>query len=161
MNTKCKNCGTYSNFRRVSYDDLELNGVWLQGYRCACGRTQHQEYWVKTMVVEKEDGEVVSQHFCRPEEEKVNHLSNTVETKRSKRCPFCKNEGREEIGFLDGYMALDGNLKDLSILCDSPGEAMVEAISAGYNLGEIGIYEVNLYDDDTVEVTGTIHLPPK
>lgn len=69
MNIKCKNCGTHSNYRRVPADDLETNGVCLQGYRCACGRVQQQVYWVKTMVVEKGDGEVVSQRFLRPEEE--------------------------------------------------------------------------------------------
>lgn len=69
MIIKCKNCGTHSNYHRVPADDLELNGVWLEVHKCACGRTQHQVYWVKTMIVEKEDGKLIHQHFCGPEEE--------------------------------------------------------------------------------------------
>jgi hypothetical protein len=61
---KCEHCGTRSDIRRTSYDDLELDKVCIQGYRCACGRTQHRIYLVKVMVEVKKDGEVVSQHFC-------------------------------------------------------------------------------------------------
>lgn len=66
--TKCKNCGTDSNYRRMIADDLELNGVRVEGYRCACGRTQHNVYWAKAMIIEREDGEIVYQHFCGPGE---------------------------------------------------------------------------------------------
>jgi hypothetical protein len=77
-------------------------------------------------------------------------------------CPYCKDEDEdEEIGFCDGYMALSEIGEELSGLCDTPGEAMVDAIGEGYDLGEIGIYAVRVYDDDTVETTATIHRPIK
>jgi hypothetical protein len=77
-------------------------------------------------------------------------------------CPYCEDEDEdEEADYCEGYMALSEDGEELSGLCDSPEEAMAEAIETGCKLGEIGIYEVNLYDDDTVEVTATIHHPNK
>ena len=74
---------------------------------------------------------------------------------------ICENEDEDEedIGFCDGYMALSEIGEELSGLCDSPEEAMADAISEGYDLDEIGIYAVRVYDDEGVEVTATIHRP--
>ena len=75
-------------------------------------------------------------------------------------CCECEDED-DYPDYEEGYMALTNDGEELSDLCDSPEEAMAEAISNGYDLDEIGIYEVRVYDDDSIEVIDTIHRPIK
>ena len=79
-------------------------------------------------------------------------------------CCECEDED-EDIGYEEGYMALTNDGEELSDLCDSPEEAMAEGIGKvieeGRSLGDIGIYEVRVYDDECVEVIDTIHRPIK
>lgn len=67
----------------------------------------------------------------------------------------------EQLNYREGYMALTEDYDEISGLWDSPEDAMSDAIGEGYNLDEIGIYKVRVYDDDSVEVMDTIHCPIK
>lgn len=77
-------------------------------------------------------------------------------------CPCCEDEDEdEEIGYSEGYMALDENGERLSGLWGYPEDAMSDAIGNGYYLDEIGVYSVRIYDDDSIEVIDTIHRPAR
>ena len=79
-------------------------------------------------------------------------------------CCECEDED-DYPDYEEGYMALTDDGEELSDLCDTPEEAMAEGmgrvIEEGYSLGDIGIYEVRVYDDDSVGVIATIHHPIK
>jgi hypothetical protein len=75
MDIKCKNCNTRSDYRRFPAGDFELNGVEVKIHKCVCGRLQQQTYWVKALRVDKQDGEIVYQHFYNPEENGKEELS--------------------------------------------------------------------------------------
>ena len=88
-------------------------------------------------------------------------------------CPYCdyedededtsdyEDEDENEADYCEGYMALTEDYDEISGLWDSPEDAMSDALNEGYDLDEIGIYRVRVYEDDSVEVMDTIHRPIK
>ena len=78
-------------------------------------------------------------------------------------CSCCENEdeAEDEEDYEEGYMALAGDGGELSSLHNNPEDAMVDAIEDGYDLEEIGIYKVQVYEDGCVVVIDTIYHPNK
>ena len=79
-------------------------------------------------------------------------------------CPYCdyedededtsgyEDEDEDEADYCEGYMAMTEDHDEISDIWDSPEDAMLDALNEGYNLDEIGIYKVRVYDDNSVEV---------
>ena len=79
-------------------------------------------------------------------------------------CPYCdyedededtsgyEDEDEDEADYCEGYMAMTEDYDEISGLWDSPEDAMSDAIAEGYELDEICIHIVRVYDDDSVEV---------
>lgn len=53
MKIKCKNCGTYSDYR--SYGMTTGENTIIEIRKCMCGRVKQQIFWTKTTVAEYED----------------------------------------------------------------------------------------------------------
>ena len=53
MKIKCKNCGTYSDYRH--YGTITGENTIIEIRKCACGRLKQQISWNKTTVAEYED----------------------------------------------------------------------------------------------------------
>ena len=53
MKIKCKNCGTYSDYRSCGMT-IEENTI-IEIRKCMCGRVKQQISWTKTTVAEYED----------------------------------------------------------------------------------------------------------
>ena len=70
-------------------------------------------------------------------------------------------DDEDEADYCEGYMAMSDHYGEMSCRWDTPEEAMSDALNEGYDLDEIGIYKVRVYDDDSVEVMDTIHRPIK
>lgn len=70
-------------------------------------------------------------------------------------------DDEDEADYSEGYMAMTEDYDEISSRWDTPEEAMSDALNEGYDLDEIGIYKVRVYDDDSVEVMDTIHRPIK
>lgn len=51
--SKCKNCGTYSDYRY--YGTTSTENTIIEIKKCMCGRLKQQNFYNKTMVAEYED----------------------------------------------------------------------------------------------------------
>lgn len=67
----------------------------------------------------------------------------------------------EQLNYCEGYMAMSDDYGEMSCRWDSPEDAMSDALNEGYDLDEIGIYKVRVYEDESVEVVDTIYRPIK
>ena len=63
-----------------------------------------------------------------------------------------EDEDEDEADYCEGYMALTEDYDEISGLCDSPEDAMLDALNEGYDLDEICIHMVRVYEDESVEV---------
>ena len=72
-----------------------------------------------------------------------------------------EDEDKDEADYCEGYMAMSDDYGEMSCCWDSPEDAMSDALNEGYDLDEIGIYKVRVYEDESVEVVDTIHHPIK
>lgn len=64
----------------------------------------------------------------------------------------CDEEDEDEVSYREGYMALTEDYDEISDLCDSPENAMSDALYDGYSLDEIEIHKVRVYDDNSIDV---------